>query len=317
MKKMTIIGAGMSGMLAAQYFRHRNPVILEKQTSLPNNHKALLRFRSDSVSKLTGIPFKKVHVTKMLNYKGKHYNESNIFFNNLYSQKVSGKVSGRSVTDLAPCSRYIAPENFIEQLSYGLNIEFGVDSEKFLADKMETGSDDIVISTMPVNTLADILGYSIETDLKTQKIWTVSFSLEEFIDCNVYQTVYYPNPGLSLYRMSITGNKVIAEFCDDPLNAWKTEKAVLFNVVHFLLIDFGIDVSGAIDYIDPDFYDQKYGKLVPCEDNSVKDFMRWATNTYNVYSLGRWGTHRQLLMDDVVDDLQIIGRMIQSNNYDR
>ena len=47
--EVTIIGAGMAGLLAANMLRHRDPVILEAQKSLPNNHHALLRFRSSVV----------------------------------------------------------------------------------------------------------------------------------------------------------------------------------------------------------------------------------------------------------------------------
>ena len=67
---MKIIGAGMSGLLAGQFFRSNKPLVIEKQDSLPNNHKALLRFRTEAVSELSGIRFKSVNVQKMINYNG-------------------------------------------------------------------------------------------------------------------------------------------------------------------------------------------------------------------------------------------------------
>ena len=57
---MIIYGAGMGGLLTANMLRRYNPTIKEAQPSLPNNHDALLRFRSDKVAIATGIPFKKV-----------------------------------------------------------------------------------------------------------------------------------------------------------------------------------------------------------------------------------------------------------------
>ena len=61
---MIIVGAGLAGLLAARCMKHMSPIICEKQSELPNNHSALLRFRSDVVSEMTGIPFKKVSVQK-------------------------------------------------------------------------------------------------------------------------------------------------------------------------------------------------------------------------------------------------------------
>ena len=319
---MKIIGAGMSGMLAGQYFRHMNPVILEKQETLPNNHKALLRFRSDAVSQLTGIPFKKVNVTKMINYKEEHHTQGNIFLNNMYSHKVTGSIRGRSLMNLKPGERYIAPSDFIQQLSYGLNIEFDHDARMDIT-KQIVNPDEPIISTMPVYLLADMLDYKLDTELKSLPIWTMTFDITD-IDCDVYQTVYYPNPKMPLYRLSITGSKVIAEFCRDPMadKHWGNRLVILDNILHFLEIDFGItEVFGkptlAVDLELLDFNRQRYGKLVACSGNQVREFMGFATHEFNIYSLGRWGTHRQLLMDDVVSDLKIIGNMIRSNKYRR
>lgn len=310
---MKIIGAGMSGMLAGQYFRHMSPVIYEKQPSLPNNHKALLRFRSDSVSQLTGIPFKKVKVTKMINYKEEHILTSNIHLNNLYSQKVTGMILERSLGNLEQCERYIAPEDFINQLSNGLYIKYDCDSAAMVAEHCASGSKSVIISTMPVLTLAGMLNYELKTELQTRKIWSVRFKLPEEISCNVYQTVYYPNPKLPLYRMSITGDNVIAEFCENPTEKWNDK--VVENLFHFLEIDFGIILNWT--NVQTELNEQKYGKLLPCRTNEVRDFLSYATHEHNIYSLGRWGTHRQILMDDVVNDLKVIQKMITTNRYER
>jgi len=306
---MIIIGAGMSGMLAGQHFRHMNPLIYEKQPSLPNNHKALLRFRSDAVSQLTGIPFKKVRVSKMINYKEQHLTESNMHLNNMYSQKVSGAIRERSMGKLETCDRFIAPEDFIEQLSNGLNIEYNTD-----VSNLDFNTGEIIISTMPVTALADLIGYSLDTELKTKEIWTMRFNISDFVDCDIYQTVYYPNPQLPLYRLSITGSSVIAEFCEDPVK-WGGIHDISYNICHFLYIDFGIKISSLS--LSPQLHKTKHGKLIPCDGNEVKKFMQYATQEHNIYSLGRWGTHRQILMDDVVNDLKVIHKMILSDNYSR
>jgi hypothetical protein len=310
---MLIIGAGMSGLLAGQYFRSMQPKIVEKQDSLPNNHKALLRFRSDAVSKLSGIPFKKVRVDKLMNYKEKHITHPTLMHNNLYSQKVTDTIRGRSIMDLSTVDRYIAPNDFINRLSHGLNIEYNSDARAKIVRQVLDPSD-VLISTMPIHILSSVLNFELPVQLETKEIWTAKFEIET-PKCDVYQTVYYPNPLLPLYRLSITGNMVIAEFCRDPNEDTKWKKELLeHNILHFLDIDFGI-VYPEVSY--PEISYQKYGKLVPVDGSEVKDFMAWATRNYNIYSLGRWGTHRQLLMDDVVKDLDVIRNMILSNQYRR
>ena len=309
---MIIIGAGMAGLLAGQHFRSHSPVIIENQKSLPNNHKALLRFRSEAVSDLTGIRFKKVTVHKMINYKEDHFTQSNLFLNNLYSQKVIGGVYPRSALNLEPAERYIAPGDFIQQASNGLNIMYGMDGVIAIREHLQKGTKTPIISTMPLSILASTMGYQIEQALETRPIMVASFTLD--IDIDVYQTVYYPNPGLELYRMSITGNKVICEFTGDPLSNFRWAQNMLVELLEFLRIDFGIITEDVSDW---KYSWHKHGKLVPADQQELQAFMGWATREYNVYSLGRWGTHRQLLMDDVVHDLKVIDNLIHSNNYRR
>lgn len=304
---MIIIGAGMSGMLAAHFFRHLEPTILEKQKELPNNHTALLRFRSGVVSDLTGIPFKKVKVQKMISYKGKKLSKPNLLLNNLYSQKVSGSVRSRSIGNLDDCDRYIAPGDFINKLSKGLNIEFNKDISSI--KDIDSTYREPIISTMPVHSLMKLLGYRNKIELKSKQIWTISYDIPNDVDVDVYQTVYYPQKDMPVYRVSITGRKVIAEFCryDDTFTGVRAAE-YLSNLVHN---EFGIS-SG---FENVQYSEQRFGKLIECDDSSVKDFIGWASREHNIYSLGRWGCHRQLLMDDVVKDIKQIDKLIKNNGY--
>lgn len=300
---MIIIGAGMSGQLAAHYFRHLEPIILEKQDSLPNNHKALLRFRSGVVSDLTGIPFKKVTVQKLISFEGATITKPNLYLNNLYSHKVTGSIRSRSLGNLDDCERYIAPDDFISKLSVGLNIKFG----QSILDFDEHLIGEPIISTMPVFSLAKSLGYKDLPTLKSREIWIVSFDL--LADVDVYQTIYYPSVRHPFYRISITGKKLIAEFNDFD-EKWDQQN-ILSELLQLLKADFGI--VSAMSNVNVSH--QKYGKLIECKTDAVKSFLGWATRKYNIYSLGRWGTHRQLLMDDVVKDIKKIDKMIKNNGY--
>ena len=73
---MIIYGAGLAGLLAGNMMRSFNPVVKEAQSSLPNNHGALLRFRSDKVETATAVPFKKVRVKKAIKHDGEIINNT-------------------------------------------------------------------------------------------------------------------------------------------------------------------------------------------------------------------------------------------------
>ena len=59
---MDIVGTGLSGLIAAHIWPNAN--VFELSPSPIEQHKALLRFRSDVVSQVTGIEFKRVKVRK-------------------------------------------------------------------------------------------------------------------------------------------------------------------------------------------------------------------------------------------------------------
>ncbi len=161
---------------------------------------------------------------------------------------------------------------------------------------------------MPVAALANALGYKDLPELKTKEIWTVKFDLWNNVD--VYQTIYYPSHMLPLYRLSITGKTVIAEFCESPDEL--SDEKIITELSKFIESHFGIPCHEAIE-IKRSY--QKFGKLIECDTEEVKKFIGWATREHNVYSLGRWGCHRQLLMDDVVKDIKQVDKLIRSNGY--
>jgi hypothetical protein len=311
---MIIIGSGMSGLLAAQYFRsHESVSVLEKQPALPNNHKALLRFRTDAVSTLTGIDFKKVKVSKGVIVDNAIRKETNLAINNQYSQKVLGCIRNRSIGSLDDCIRYIAPEDFIDRLSRGVKVEYNsnalqlITSHKAAVDYgAELSEYEPIISTMPVMALAKMLDYDLGIKLESKPIWTKKVKFNG-LDIDVYQTIYNPQSG-DFYRASITGDTLIIEYSEDP-NDLLTDFDYYERVMHM----FGINIyNTSVQIVNGH---QKHGKLIECPINAVKKFISYASSKYGIYSLGRWGTHRQILMDDVVDDIKVIHSLIKNDNY--
>jgi hypothetical protein len=294
---MLIIGAGLSGLIAAQYFRRHKPIVIERQDSLPNNHHALLRFRGEGISRITGIPFEKVQVRKQIIYEDQVIEHPNVHMCNMYSLKVTGRIIPRSIWDLAPVDRYIAPPDFISQLAEGVDIRYDTEFDPMAP------FDPPIISTIPLPILANQMGMATPSEAWGYKtIWAIKITVKEPI-CDIYQTIYYPHLIAPQYRASFCGNELIIECTKEPMAPADTAKKVL--------LDFGIPYNVA-ETTEAEVYEQQYGKIVPVDDATRRNLIFRLTQNKGIYSLGRFATWRQILLDDLANDLQVIERFTES-----
>lgn len=298
---MIIIGAGMAGLITANVFRKQEPIVVERAKELPNNHSALLRFKTDTISKATGIPFRKVYVRKAIIHSDNYLDKPNPYVCNMYSQKVAGKVLDRSIWDLSPGERYIAPPDFIHQLSVGLNIKY---SEE-LNHEVWTDETTIKISTIPMPSLMEIVNWHVIQEFKFKHIVNLSARIDD-PDCDIYQTLYFTDLDNPCYRASIIGNYLVAEFIAEP------EDLTQIELAHKVLDYFGISNAGLSDIL---VRKQAYGKIVPIDDDARKNFIYSQTRDHSIYSIGRYATWRQLVLDDLVRDARIISGMIAGESY--
>lgn len=286
----------MAGLLAANMLRRFKPEVMEAQSSLPHNHGALLRFRTDAVSRATGIPFKKVTVHKAVSCGGRLTHEASLLLNNMYSLKVTGRVVNRSIFNLASGDRWIAPDNFIEQMFRSVNISFN-----YTLTDVTTRDEDSepMISTIPMPVMMKLANWSSIPKFEARPVWSVTANLA---DCEVYQTVYFPGKE-PYYRASVTGSRLIVEYLSEP----KSPDADIAEVTATM----GINVF----WSDIKVKEQEYGKLVPLADPlEARRFIVFLSDHYRIYSLGRFATWRTLLLDDVVKDVGVIERIIESRD---
>lgn len=282
--------------------RSFNPMIKEAQKSLPNNHGALLRFRSDKVETATAVPFRKVRVKKAIKHDGKIITTPNLMLSNMYSQKVTGSVLDRSINNLDDVDRYIAPWHLINEMAKNCSIEYERKLDRrSLEELREWEPHRPIISTLPMPVLMKIVDWGEVPDFPKQKIWTQKVKIMD-PDCQVCQTIYYPDPLIKHYRVSLIGDTLISEFTEKP------DTNIGVHAMDVLSEDFGIR-SYKID--DMKESEQEYGKIMPIDDRIRKEFIFQMTNKYNIYSVGRFATWRQLLLDDVVDDLKVVEQFIR------
>lgn len=299
----TILGAGLSGLIAATQFPAAT--VLEANGSEHLSHKAVLRFRSDSLSRLTGIPFRKVVVRKSIYYQGEHV-PANIQLANLYSFKTNGAYLDRSIWNLDPAERYIAPEDLQYQLAeqIGNRILWNTPVDHSFLQRTARP----VISTLPMPVLIPLLGSFLASSLDIAAIPT--FEHKQIVvdryrvkNADVFQTVYFPCPDFGTYRASITGDLLIVE----------RSGAIGIESIHDVLEAFGMG-NMDVELIEQS-HAQRFGKIQPVDDSWRKNAIFRITQDHGIYSLGRFAVWRNILLDDVVNDVAVIKRLIAGGNY--
>lgn len=298
---INIVGAGMAGLLAANMLRHRDPVVWEIQPSLPNNHSAVLRFRSSAVGDVLNIPFKKVQMIK------DHIPWRNAVADALaYSFKNNGEYrSDRSIiAGQTVAERWIAPPDLISRMAERLEIRYG---KSFDFKISNYGANDPIISTLPMPILMKELEFKDASSIRFNSISGLNVKAT-ISNCDAYISLLIPNPNIPFSRVSITGNEMIVEVAKNPDNLDHEEIAVR-----------AADLLGLkYDFYDVRSYPQKYAKITPIDEDRRKEFQHWATVNHNVYSLGRFATWRpNILLDDLVKDIRKIDNWIgKTSKYD-
>jgi len=295
---MIIIGAGLSGLIAAVL----NPQaeVYEASSKENQSHRALLRFRTAAVGDAVGIPFRKIKVHKGI-WDGDKFVQPNIQLANLYSKKVTNGLHDRSIWKTESVERYIAPEDFILQLIDQVHDRVYWNASVSKLDN----SKQTIISTIPMNKMLQLVPFkSIEKEhFSFQPITVRRFRV---FNSDVFQTVYYPNPEVCTYRASITGNLLIVESVNDS----DYENFSLREV----LKPFGLYED---DVVELDKVNQSYGKIAPIDEDFRRAYVEYLSSQFQIYSLGRFATWRNILLDDVLQDLNVIKRLIVSDSYTR
>lgn len=307
----TIIGAGFAGLLAA----HAWPAaqIIEAAPGPKQMHNALLRFRSDAVARLTGVEFRRVTVRKGIWFEG-GFVPPNPRVGNLYARKVLGRVAERSIWNLEAADRFIAPEDFYDQLisAVGDRVKWG---EKF--NTLERPNASPVISTAPLPVMLAQCPVTPELQSKVKCARTpIRVRRWRVPGADVFQTVYFPDVDTSVYRASITGELLIVEEIISPTDCVPADLGHVSKALNYSVEEaFGLDEGVDCQFLD--CVEQSYGKVEELSAAVRKQVLFELTTRHGIYSLGRFATWRNILLDDVVDDIAVIKRLLKTGSaYD-
>ena len=312
---MNIIGAGMAGLLAGGMIRDQPVTLHESASTLPNNHSAVLRFRTSIVGDALDIPFKKVRMMKT-----SHPWRNPVADAMAYSMKTNGTATLRSVTTANGeiSERYIAPENLIMELGTRLNGPVFFDSKINSIDLSAMPRP--IISTIPMPVLMKLLHYTDMPKFNYVNGFNINCTLP---DGDAYVSVYVPNPKDAFNRISLTGDKLTIEFSAPDQSADEVKRRV--DVIKSNDVILNELVNRALYYLSLEGCKwhsvkvslQPYSKILPINEGERRRFIVWATDQHGIYSLGRFATWRPgLLMDDVVNDVRVIRKIIKNGSYE-
>ena len=318
-----IVGAGMAGLVAGCVLDQNKKLfgIYEKNNELPNNHSALLRFRSSIVGDTVGIPFRQVDVIKSIHSDHK----TKVAQSLAYSVKTNGSATLRSVLSAEDKKekRFISPPDFISKMAERFDesvLKLGRDVSDMI--KGNSKHEVSVISTIPMQARASILEYDgfKKSEFQSAKGWSLRVGLS---DVDVCATIYFPDDE-EFYRASITDSTLIVEYCNPTKSAIKEDvmKSIIDHPseqkeqIEQVLSAFGLSFNHVTG--KPTISETRYAKILPIDEDERRRFIMWATDEHGIYSLGRFATWRPGLMtDDLIQDVRLIEKMANKSDYEK
>ena len=103
----------------------------------------------------------------------------------------------------------------------------------------------------------------------------------------------------------------------ESISAYMTH-AEMMDELDTVLDAFGLPVEQvALDQSTAQSTMQPYGKIVDMDKGLREAFMHELTTAHRVFSLGRFATWRNILLDDVVNDIAAIDRLVKASEYSR
>lgn len=301
---MIIVGAGLAGLIAGHVFPGATIIERSPQRDI-SAHRALMRFRGDAISNITGIPFRKVQVHKAVWHNDTLLSQTSIPAANHYALKTAGRAHDRSIWNLESVERWIAPDDLYGRMLANVSHRIMWDTD---IGALGVVGNDVVISTAPMpENIRNALGKSVQIDLPGLNAFArspINVMRWHLPGVEVYQTIYVASPETNVYRASITGSTLIVESMVAPGMSMTLE---------LVLAMFGLEsLHDAAEYLGST--EQSYGKIAPIDERLRKELIHRLSTEHRLYSVGRFATWRNILLDDVVHDLRVVKELIEQDD---
>jgi hypothetical protein len=202
-----VAGMGLAGLLAGNMLRNRLGMIVEAQPSLPNNHSAVLRFRSRVISDTLNIPFREVMTMRAISPW-----RNPVADMLSYSLKTMCVASSRSSINANGelVRRYIAPLDLIERMAKPLKVSTFYNRSIVEVKVNQRESEIPIISTIPMDKLMEILAYPRRNKLEFRHRAGTNI-IVELANVDAYCSLYIPNPVFAFARVTLTGAQMVLE----------------------------------------------------------------------------------------------------------
>jgi hypothetical protein len=294
-----ILGAGLSGLICGAL--NARSQIIERNKSSFVSHRAVLRFRDEKIAKALGLTFRKVQVYKSI-WEDGHEVQPTPRIANLYSRKTRGIITNNSIWNIVPSERYIAPDDLHAVLAdiCGRRVQWEHEiNTNELNHFRETKRQ--IVSTLPLPILLQILQIKTAFEFRYAPVIVTRYRVSS---CDVYQTVYFPSLEQTLYRATLTGSLLTIESLGDRYTEELQQATTALGIAGMQLAPVGAA------------HKQTFGKIAPLPEEERRALLHQLTQNYGVYTLGRFATWRNILLDDVYDDIGSIRKMMTLSHYD-
>lgn len=309
--RIVIIGAGLSGCVAYGAFMSHNPTVLESAPESGfNKHFAVMRFKSPDIAAYLGAQAVPITIRKSVYYHTKQYDWCPPDMLNMYSLKVHGNLSRRSIIDVGESERYTI-KKFTPSKGVLYNKPVVEITKKHI--HCSDGSCypyDVCISTIPLFVTAKNICGQTDFDCSYYKSTPITVIRARLaVESSVHLTTYYPEPGYNVYRATIEGQDIIVEMIGDTNNG---DESYAKNTLYWVLYSFGLEVKHVVqDSLTVNV--QKYGKIYCTNEDHRHGTIMSLTEEHMIFSFGRFAVWEQIRADDLVEDIKYIWRMVDTS----
>jgi len=301
MKSITIVGAGMSGLIAAEVLSANGfeYSISERRkiSDILTEPENVYYYHSDNISKIIPVPLKKVEVKKYFYDWGELKFISNINPSILfeYTSSDHGLMTNSSIqkcgsSEVGYVEKYDLNLHHILLERHQHKINFGdqIDSDIFKKN------ENIIINTAPLYILDELIknkDLEFKDMIDTVYVCEVQgLSLDNII-------VIYSNNGFK--RLVATGNKIIIE------NPFHNDIKMVISNLFGSHIQFDVKNESIIRKIDR------------IDEVRRKNVLFQLTKDYGIYNLGRYATWSYKRVDHIVEDAFDVVNMIRFSQQGR